>query len=357
MMHRFSYIATACLTLFLTPYREQPTFAEIAPPVILHPLQSTAPLPLTEGLRAIVQLQDLDLPHPQTTGEETIPLRALTGTRVFVLDLHIGDSHSETLGDRTATFLFDIGASTSMLSTPTVKDLGLQGKALPQELLTSAVAGDECETMNANLHTFPPLTRDSLRIEGLQGLEFTDVIIPGRLDGVLGMDVLGHYDLEVDPRQRMLTLLPPGSNPELNLEAEVPLVERLGVLLVQVEINGEGPFTFLIDNGADRMFISQGLAELLNLGEEDRSPIQIQGFCGLEPAQATVLRQVKLEQHEQQDLDAIILASPVLKLLEVDGILGQNFLNEYQQYWRFDREERAGKLQGGRLLLIPYPSR
>ncbi|WP_164674440.1 aspartyl protease family protein [Spirulina subsalsa] len=348
-MHKFSYIATACLTLFLTTYREQPTFPEVAPPAMSHPLPSSAPLPLTDGLRAIVQLQDLELPPPQTTGEATIPLRVLTGTRVFVLDLAIGG--------RTGTFLFDIGASTSMLSTPTVKDLGLQGKALPQELLTSAVAGDECETMNANLHPFPPLTRDSLRIEGLQGLEFTDVIIPGRLDGVLGMDVLGHYDLQVDPRQRMLTMLASGSNPELDLGEAVPLKERLGVLLVQVEINGEGPFTFLIDNGADRMFISQGLAELLELGEEDRSPIQIQGFCGLESAQATVLSRVKLAQHEQGNLDAIILASPVLKLLEVDGIVGQNFLNEYQQYWRFDRDEVEGKLQGGRLLLTPYPTR
>ncbi|MDE5083659.1 MAG: hypothetical protein O4805_12655 [Trichodesmium sp. St16_bin2-tuft] len=44
------------------------------------------------------------------------------------------------------------------------------------------------------------------------------------------------------------------------------------------------------------------------------------------------LAKVKMGNYELTNLAIVILSSPVLKLLEVDIILGQNFFKNYQQY-------------------------
>ena len=123
-------------------------------------------------------------------------------------------------------------------------------------------------------------------------------------------------------------------------------------MLAQVEVNGQGPFTFLLDTGADSTFISPTVARQANL--EAARPQQIRGFCGLEDAQTARLTSIKLQAHQQANLDAIILpSSSILSVLGVDGILGQNFLNQYQQYWRFTKDT-SGQFDGS-LLLFPTP--
>ncbi|MEO0377092.1 MAG: hypothetical protein AAF329_21250, partial [Cyanobacteria bacterium P01_A01_bin.17] len=60
--------------------------------------------------------------------------------------------------------------------------------------------------------------------------------------------------------------------------------------------------------------------------------------------------------HQQTNLDTIILSSSsILSVLGVDGILGQNFLNQYQQYWRFTQDPE-GQFDGS-LLLFPILQR
>jgi hypothetical protein len=73
----------------------------------------------------------------------------------------------------------------------------------------------------------------------------------------------------------------------------------------------------------------------------------------LEPAERSRLTSVKLGQQEQTGVEAIILSSPILKLLGVDGILGQNFLSHYQQHWRFTPFAKNGAKADGSLLLSP----
>ena len=63
------------------------------------------------------------------------------------------------------------------------------------------------------------------------------------------------------------------------------------------------------------------------------------------------LAKVKMGNYELTNLETVILSSPVLKLLEVDGILGQNFFNKYQQYWRFNQKNSEDFSLEGSLLL------
>lgn len=295
---------------------------------------------------AIVELEGLNLPRPKVTGKATIPLQFLTGGTAFTV--------TATLGKKSGNFLLDTGASTSIIATETVKELGLIGKPVPQELLTYAVAGDECPEMKANLHRLPVLKIDNVKVEELTVLEFTTNVMPDGLSGVLGMDILSNFDVEIYPQTQELKLLPPTPIPNANIDDTIPLKTKLGVMLAEVEINGKGPFIFMLDTGAESIFISQKLASHLNISVAERQDIRVQGFCGIEMAEYASLAKVKMGNYQLTNLETVILSSPVLKLLEVDGILGQNFLNNYQQYWRFSNKNSEKFPIKGSLLLTPF---
>jgi predicted aspartyl protease len=112
----------------------------------------------------------------------------------------------------------------------------------------------------------------------------------------------------------------------------------------------------MLDTGADSVFISPRLAQQLNLDPSLRQNIEVLGFCGLEKAEKLILSQVEMQNHQQNNLEGIILTSPVLKLLNVDGILGQAFLAQYQQHWRFTPTTINGqKVDGSLVLTVPSP--
>ncbi len=278
-------------------------------------------------LQAIVQLKGLGVLPPTVRGSSTLPLKVLEDTQVFTTQV--------TLGQRSERFLIDTGASTSLLSAEVVKRLQLKGKTVPAERLASAVAGRECSSMGAGLYLLPPFMLQSAQVSGLSGLKFDKTVIPAGLSGALGMDVLGRFDLQLDPMAQTLKLLPPSELPPALASQAVPLQGKLGVFLAKLMLNGQGPFTMLLDTGADGTFISEAVAQRLKIDPKSRESIEVQGFCGLEPASRTPLTSVKLYEHEQTKLLAVILSSPVLKLLGVDGILGQDFLAHYRQHWRF----------------------
>ncbi|HBW56704.1 MAG TPA: hypothetical protein DEF27_02435 [Oscillatoriales bacterium UBA8482] len=296
------------------------------------------------SLDAIVRLEGLNLPHPKTIGEATIVLQKLAGSQVFTLQLEIGE--------KSGRFLLDTGASTTMIATAIVQDLGLKGEPIPNQGLDYAVAGDDCPNMKGILHYLPPLVINQVRVEELRGLEFSTTVIPEELSGVLGMDFFRNFDLKLNPQTGQLQLLNPSPLPTESVPEAIPLESRLGVMLASVKINGQGPFTFLLDTGADTIFISKQLANQLQLNHLNRQPIKVQGFCGLEDAEVSPLETVTIQDYEQNNLEAVILSSPVLDLLQIDGIIGQSFLNQYQQYWRFNPPTQSPEFQGS-LLLIP----
>ncbi|MEA5539653.1 retropepsin-like aspartic protease [Limnoraphis robusta Tam1] len=305
----------------------------------------TAHSSVLQQLNAIVQLKGLNFPPPRTQGQASIPLQHLEGSQVFTLQL--------TLKDKSGDFLLDTGASTTMISTPMVQQLQLVGEKIANEQLTSAVAGDDCPEMSATVHQLPTITVDGVRVEELRGLEFKNTLIPDELAGVLGMDFLRHFDLNLNPKTQQLKLLPPSQLHSPQIQQAIPLQSRLGVMLAEIEINGQGQFTFMLDTGADTIFISPSLANTLQLDQASRQEIQVIGFCGLEIAERSTLEQVKIQHHQQNNLEAVILSSPsVLDLLEVDGILGQSFLNHYEQYWRFSSTDESNNFNGS-LMLSP----
>lgn len=309
------------------------------------------PAPQPNSLQAIVQLQDLKLPPPTVQGQATLPLQFLPDSQAFTLKLSAGKVSGQ--------FLLDTGASTSIVAPGLTQQLKLVGQAIPTDKLRLAVAGDNCPPPQASLFRLPTLTAPGLprpvTIQGLQALVFPRKQLPPGIVGVLGIDLLSQFDLKLNPQARQLQLSAPSQLSQNPAITTVPLQKQLGVMVAEVRVNGQGPFRFMIDTAADSVFISPSLAQRLNLDINLRKPLEVLGFCGLEKAEILPLGQVAVQGLQQNNLEGIILYSPVLKLLEVDGILGQSFLNHYQQHWRFTPSQFGSIPAAGSLQLTPLP--
>ncbi|WP_448561113.1 retroviral-like aspartic protease family protein [Trichothermofontia sp.] len=301
-----------------------------------------------DRLTALVQTLGIRLPNPTGTGTARVPLKPLTDSRVFTLPVTVGGTVQE--------FLLDTGASASILSRPLLDRAQREGVDLPDRLFSYLVVGESCQGIGASLHTLPPLQVGSAQVADLMGMGFPPPSMPKQLAGVLGMDFLSRFDLSLDPQALTLELRSRRPGPLSPDPAAIPLQGKMGIMTAQVRINGQGPFTFALDTGAGWVVLSPQLAQSLNVTAKAQA-IAVLGFCGTAPAQWVVLDRVSIQNHTVQQLDTVILTdSRPLELLGVDGVIGQNFLNQFKQTWRFDDRTPLGFPATGRLELVPISS-
>ncbi|MDX2096327.1 MAG: retropepsin-like aspartic protease [Leptolyngbyaceae cyanobacterium bins.59] len=292
-----------------------------------------------ERMMALVEVTGVVMPKPASQGQASVTLQPLAGSRVWTIGVNVANQNRP--------FLLDTGASSSIVDNQIAKQLGLKGTPIPDRLMSYMVVGEECSGLNANLYPLPKLMVESAQVRGLTGLGLARKSIPGNQSGVLGLDFLSNFDLVLNPQSRQLQLLPP-SRPVAN---GVPLVGKLGIMTTQISINGKGPFNFALDSGADVMVLSERLSKRLTLDPKKMKLVQVRGFCGLENGKQTQLAQVRMQTHTATRLDAVVLKSEPLDLLGVDGIVGQNFLNQYRQHWRFGERDTMGYPARGSLEL------
>lgn len=295
----------------------------------------------SELMKLLLSASGASMPTTSSKGQASVKLQPVPNTRLFSLPV--------TVGDRPRTFLFDTGASNSILNSEIAEELGLAGTPISNRLLSYFVVGDDCSEVKASLHYLPPLSVDTATVEGINGMGINKESIPGNFSGVLGLDFLKAFDVILDPQSLQLQLLPPSPS----VAGAAPLIGRFGVMIAEVEINGKGPFSFLLDTGADIMVLSDRLSSQLSLDTSKAEIDEVRGFCGVESAKKTTLDMVALQQHEASNLEAVIINSEVLQLLGVDGIVGQNFLSRYRQHWRFGQANALGYPEEGSLLLTP----
>jgi predicted aspartyl protease len=292
-------------------------------------------------LTALLKTTGITLPKPVSQGQASVPIKPLTDSQVFTVPVKIAGQPK--------TFLLDTGASNSILDSQIAQQLKLAGTPITSDILAYMVVGDNCSNVKATLHSLPPLSVDSAKVEGLNGMGLSKTAIPGQQSGVLGMDFLSGFDVIINPKTLQLQLLPHSRPPA----GAIPLTGKMGVMTAEVQINGKGAFTFLLDTGADTMVVSQRLAQRLSLDTAKAKDTEVRGFCGTETGKQITLEGVNLHGRQATNLDAVILENGVLDLLGVEGIIGQNFLTRYRQHWRFEQFNQLGFPDAGSLVLTP----
>jgi len=99
-------------------------------------------------------------------------------------------------------------------------------------------------------------------------------------------------------------------------------------ILVQVSINGSGPFDIILDTGASLTVIHPGIIEQLRIPLESDT-IPIIGVGGTAKAGVAVLREISLSNARVEDLRVAAHSLPALEMEQVIGLLGQDFLNHF----------------------------
>ncbi len=294
-----------------------------------------------ERMNALLTVMQVTLPATVSQGEASVQLEQIPNSLVYTVPV--------VVGGKTQRFLLDTGASNSIVSEPIIQQLGLTGTPLPSDILAYFVVGNDCSNINATLQSLPEITVDAATVEGMNGMGLPKTAIPGDVGGVLGLDFLKGFDVLIDPKNATLNLLPRSNF----VEGGVELQGKMGVMTTEVFVNGQGPYTFLLDTGADVMVLSNDLANTLSLNLDTAENIEVRGFCGQETGQKVRLSSVQLENYESKNLDGVVLNNELLDLLGVDGIVGQNYLNQYQQHWQFGEPNNLGFPEAGRLILKP----
>lgn len=141
--------------------------------------------------------------------------------------------------------------------------------------------------------------------------------------------------------------------------------DRLGRVVAPVHINGQGPFRFVVDTGANRSVVSEELAASLGLGVQGTGEVHSVHQVSLAPlAMAASLN--------YGDLQLGSVSMPILQgamlagqqgLLGVDGMRGRRLLLDFENYCIEIRPSRGaprlrgwvrvrGELHFGNLVLI-----
>lgn len=102
-------------------------------------------------------------------------------------------------------------------------------------------------------------------------------------------------------------------------------------LFIEVSINDQGPFRFLVDSGADRSAIGAGLADRLKLPAGD--PVRVQGMAGVATVRTVLIDRLSLGKSDVVGIRAPALAE---RDLGAQGLIGIDALAEQRLLLDFD---------------------
>jgi predicted aspartyl protease len=102
--------------------------------------------------------------------------------------------------------------------------------------------------------------------------------------------------------------------------------DRVGRMLAAVEVNGSGPYRFIIDLGANRSVLSARLAEQLGLDATGAETVQVHGVTGSAIVPLALVDELRVGHLVLQDQEMPVLGGHVFA--DADGILGVDGLQQ-----------------------------
>ena len=136
--------------------------------------------------------------------------------------------------------------------------------------------------------------------------------------------------------------------------------DHIGRVVIPVKINGQGPFRFIVDTGAEHSTISPALVQALGLHPSPESQIVLDGITGTAQVSFVTVQQLQAGDLTIDGLALPVVSTPVMA--GADGILGaaglteKNLLIDFQRNWvaisrslGSDRREALTKIHATRL--------
>ncbi len=137
--------------------------------------------------------------------------------------------------------------------------------------------------------------------------------------------------------------VPPESGP---MYATRTSLDRIGRIVASVEINGRGPFRFVLDTGANRSAMSAATAEALQLVPAEGDVISVHGVTG--NATLPVVEVARLQAGELLFVNQRLPVLPSAVFAGTDGILGVDCLQDARIEVDFGRDRVTIRRSSGR---------
>jgi predicted aspartyl protease len=133
-------------------------------------------------------------------------------------------------------------------------------------------------------------------------------------------------------------------------------LDRIGRIVASVEINGRGPFRFVLDTGANRSAMSAATADALQLVPAEGDVVSVHGVTG--NATLPVVEVARLQAGELVFVNQRLPVLPSAVFAGTDGILGVDCLQDARIEVDFGRDRvtirrSSGRRAGRGFLVVP----
>lgn len=149
-------------------------------------------------------------------------------------------------------FLFDTGASPSVLAPRIAKKLHLVTEPTPIAVVGGMIEGRSAIVASMQIG---PVVRENVPVS-VQDLSSIEIGLPIRLDGIVGLDVLGQSTFVIDYMSRQISF---GHLPLMT--DSIPFHFKGGFPLIDAMVN-RSPVHLLVDTGASSMVLFEASPEL-----------------------------------------------------------------------------------------------
>lgn len=231
-------------------------------------------------------------------------------------------------------FILDTAAGTSLLSSELAKELAV--KILGSKEGQGAGGKISVSMAKADSIAIGEMQRDDIDV-AIVDLRSIGAAVGAQIDGDIGYNFLKHFRITIDYRDSTIRLDDPKRIESLAYGAKTEAPIRLAnpakpLILVDVHLNGRGPFQFAIDTGTSTSAIMPELAKELSLATSEIPPITAGG--GQIQASAATLNAFQLGGAKIDNMAVVV--SDFFSMLsaavgaKLDGIVGYNFLRNYK---------------------------
>ena len=231
-------------------------------------------------------------------------------------------------------FILDTGAGTSLLTPELAKQLNVkivgskEGQSAGGSVAVSLAKADSLAVGDARI--------DDVDL-GIVDLAHVGKTIGAKIDGDLGYNFLKYFRITIDYGDCEIRFDDPKRVETFGRSAKAELPIRLAsaakpLLLIDVRLNGRGPFQFAIDTGTSTTAITPQLAKELDIAS---SPIGAGTTAGAQVGvragnvESFQLGGAKIDNMAVVVADFFEMLSAAIGA-KLDGIVGYNFLRNYK---------------------------
>lgn len=227
-------------------------------------------------------------------------------------------------------FILDTGASMCLLTPEVAQAAGVF-------ITASKKAQGAGGTLDVSLGMLPSLELGGLQVHELQvgatdELQKIGARIGAKVDGNIGFNLLKDFRVTIDYRTNQLRLERP-AEPARAVGMPFELSAKKPLILLPANVNGKGPFRFVLDTGASATVLSRRTAAAAGL-QTGPAACDATGAGGNISTASARVGSITVGAQTLQNLDVIVVdfLEPLSRVVgtQLDGIIGYNFLREFR---------------------------